>query len=683
MAGRYQISILLLLASIDLMAQETDYGAQLKGKSNGSEILLRWAPTAPVVWQYANTYGYTLERVTLMENGKILRNQKLEVLGVFKPAPLASWESAAENDDYVAVAAQSIYGEGFSVTETFSSDMVRAINQAREIENRFSFALFASDMSTEAAQLSGLFYRDEEVYNDFQYLYRLYPNIPGDLLPTDTATLLLGLDDEIELPIINDVDVQFGDLMVELSWGTIWNGYYGGYWVEKSRDGGPFQSITNVPIVHATNTETPRIFVYDSLAGNGQKYEYRVIGVDHFGEKGPPSVPVSGVGKPEFQGVPSIDRVIETKQGVRVEWDVPESLESLIRSFDLLRQNQSNKMNELISGEIMANQRTVIDSLPQSSNYYIIRATDKYGRSVNSFPYFFQLDDSIPPAPPGNFTGVIDTTGLVHLKWDQNSENDLFGYKVYVSNFTDSEFIQVPGPIITQSHFTDTINLETLNEKIYYQIRALDSRFNPSEPSKILELKKPDRIPPLSPVFTHIKADSAGIRLSWKGSPSGDVISYYLYRRSEAEEDWTFIERFDPTHSINEFLDGKVDGHLTYGYTFIAIDDDRLESRPAEPVTARALNIPQQIFTGVFSFIDVENKAVNLSWEASKKDVSSFQIYKSRNGESLSLFKVVEGSTYELKDQFDPSDEFVEYQLLATFKDGRKSGFSKKILVEL
>ena len=683
MIRKCYISFFLILACIGLMAQGADHGVQLKGKSNGTEILLRWAPTTPVVWQYANTYGYTLERVTMMENGKILRNKKLEVLGVFKPAPLASWEVAVDKDDYVAVAAQSIYGEGFSVTETFSSEMVRAINQAREIENRFSFALFASDMSGEAAQLSGLFYRDEEVYNDFQYLYRLYPNIPADLLPTDTATLLIGLEDEIELPIINDVDVQFGDLMVELSWGTIWNGYYGGYWVEKSTGGGPFQSISNVPIVQATNTEIPRIFVYDSLAGNGLKYEYRVIGVDHFGEKGPPSVPVSGVGKPEFQGVPLIDRVIETEQGVRVEWDVPESSESLIKSFDLLRQNQSNKMNELIIGEITANQRTVIDSLPQSSNYYIIRATDKYGRSVNSFPFFFQLDDSIPPAPPRNFTGVIDTTGLVHLKWDQNSENDLFGYKLYVSNFTDSEFIQVPGPIIIQPHFTDTINLETLTEKIYYQLRALDSRFNSSEPSETLELKKPDRIPPLPPVFTNIKADSLGIHLSWKGSPSKDVISYYLYRRSEAEEDWTFIERFDPADSINEFLDAKIDGRLTYGYTFIAVDDDRLESRPAEPITAKALDIPQQIFTGVFSFVDAENKAVSLSWEASNKAVSSFQIYKSKNGESLSLFRVVEGSTYALKDKFDPSDEFIEYQLLATFKDGRKSGFSKKILVEL
>ena len=143
------------------------------------------------------------------------------------------------------------------------------------------------------------------------------------------------------------------------------------------------------------------------------------------------------------------------------------------------------------------------------------------------------------------------------------------------------------------------------------------------------------------------------------------------------------MERFDPADSINEFLDAKVDGRLTYGYTFIAVDDNRLESRPAEPITAKALDIPQQIFTGVFSYIDAENKAVNLSWEASKKDVSTFQIYKSKNGENLSLYKVLEGSTYELKDQFDPSDEFIEYQLLATFQDGRKSGFSRKILVEL
>ncbi|MFW2374925.1 MAG: hypothetical protein ACN4ES_00145, partial [Cellulophaga baltica] len=45
---------------------------QVIARAQQDKILVRWAPTDAVVWQRANTYGYTLERFTVYRNGKRL-----------------------------------------------------------------------------------------------------------------------------------------------------------------------------------------------------------------------------------------------------------------------------------------------------------------------------------------------------------------------------------------------------------------------------------------------------------------------------------------------------------------------------------------------------------------------------------------------------------------------------------
>ncbi|XOV92275.1 MAG: fibronectin type III domain-containing protein [Bacteroidota bacterium] len=680
--GLYILFLLLFMISYKSEAQEFQNGVQIKAKSTGNEILIRWAPSSPITWKYANQYGYTLERITLLENGKVILRPKSEMIGVFKPAPLPAWEEVVEDDDYSAVAAQSIYGENFNVTETFNSDMVKVVNQSRDLENKFSFALFASDMSMEAAKLSGLFYRDQNVHNEYEYLYRIYPNIPQEYMSVDTAAVLVGLKDTMKLPVIDDFEVLFGDQIVELTWSTLWSNSYSGYWLEKSIDGIQFESITQVPIVQSSNTNHSQVLTYDSLSQNNIDYFYRIRGVDYFGDRGPYSKVVSGVGKSDFHYSPAIRNVTETANGAKVFWEISNEAIPLIESFQLLREDPKNHNGESIITDIPKDRREIIDSNPRQTNYYIIRAKDKYGRTTRSFPYFFQPEDSVPPAPPQNLIGRIDTTGLVYLNWDPNEEDDLFGYKLYVSNFLETEFIQVPGPIITKNHHVDTLNLNSLTEEIYYQVRALDARFNPSEPSETAMLKKPDLIAPMSPVFTSIQSDSSGIHLQWNPSPSKDVKEYFLYRRSEEEEEWTLIEAFTPTDSIFHYLDRNIGKRKLYAYTFLTVDDAGLESKPANPVSIKSSLVSPQIFTNVYSRIDPVQKQVNIAWDISGGDVQSYHIYRSKNGLPLSLLNIIEGTDREFKDAYELSDEFAEYQLLAIFTDGGKSGFSRKIKVE-
>ena len=49
------------------------------------KVILRWAPTSPIAWQYANKYGYTIERVTMTKKNKLLKNRTVKVL---TPTPI-------------------------------------------------------------------------------------------------------------------------------------------------------------------------------------------------------------------------------------------------------------------------------------------------------------------------------------------------------------------------------------------------------------------------------------------------------------------------------------------------------------------------------------------------------------------------------------------------------------------
>ena len=155
------IALILIFSASRLNAQVSTADSptaavQVQGKATPSGIVLRWAPDKPALWQLTNKYGYTIERVLLMENGKLLKNPVTKVLTEkpIKPAPLQEWKPWIEDDD-VAIAAQAIYGESFEVEEAYSSDIARIINTSREIENRFSFALYAGDLSVDAGQTLG------------------------------------------------------------------------------------------------------------------------------------------------------------------------------------------------------------------------------------------------------------------------------------------------------------------------------------------------------------------------------------------------------------------------------------------------------------------------------------------------------------------------------------------------
>lgn len=684
--------ILLMITSAFAFGQYVENpGIRLIGRATERSIKLRWAPNNPTLWQLSNKYGYTIERTLVMENDRFSSSREKRILTPtpLRPSAQPLWEKLMDTNDYVAVAAQAIYGESFELTNNQSNDIVTIINKAKDQESRFSFAVFAADQSIDAAMLSALYFEDEAIAPNAKYLYRVYANIPKEIYTSDTAFVFVGLKDFQPLPSPPDLRADFQDHHVTLSWnGALLNRIYNAYWVERSSDGNLFSKITTQPVVNAYPGDRPKtdlVFKMDSLPENNIRYYYRVRGINAFGETGPPSDTVSGVGRALFAYSAAIrDHIISDSGHVTLNWTFPAEGNKLIHAFDLVRLDVKTKITTTVLRNLTAATRTIVDTSPRSTNYYVIRAIDKFGRSNNSFPYLVQLEDSIPPEPPVALEGWIDTVGHVYLSWQKAKEDDILGYSIYRSNFQSDEFVQISGKIRAANEFVDTIRLDNLSENIYYKVNAMDKRFNPSPFSAVLTLKKPDKIAPVVAVFTSIKCDSTTISLTWEPSSSHDVVQHLLYRKASGEGEWTLIKMITPRDSATAYSDGDVKHGIQYSYTIVAVDDSGLESPPAEPFSIRfVLREPYPPVVDAFHKLNKEKRTITVRWKYEHSNIEKFLIYKSVDDKPAQIFTSVEAHERELIDHYLPSQNKIEYRIVVNFRTGEKTRLSIPISVEM
>ncbi len=695
----YAIFVIALLSFVCLPfqtnAQEKSRKEQqlfLIARPLPDSILLRWAPANYFAWKNGNAHGYILKRYTIIRDSSLLSNPPLVVLDSnIKPMPLNDWEPLVKQNKHAALAAQALYGESFEVgLDEQVNPMRQAYLKSEEQKQRFSFALYAADVSSITARAMGLMYIDTTARANEKYLYRIIMQWPDTLNKADTASVFTGISEYEPLPGPVGFYVEYADKTALLRWNKyVHNDIYISWEIERSDDGNnyhPLEKGNMLPIEKNESAQNEYAYAIDSLPDNKTTYYYRIRGINSFGEKGPWSEPVHGQGVERIKGVPHITRYTATDKGVILFWEFPEQYESMIEGFKVMRSVHDQKGYEVLAGGLSPDTRSYTDKEPLYTGYYKVMAFRDTVASKTSYPFLVQLTDSIPPHKPNDPAGRVDTQYVAHLEWEPNTDNDLLGYIVFRSQSGNDEYTRLTDKYIPNPYFKDTLNKRNLNSRVYYMIAALDERYNQSEFSGPVAIQKPDMIPPANPVFKAAKPTKSGIELSWIQSSSSDCRSYTLHRKQVNDTAWKQVteQQHDTKAQQLVYTDRDAQPGATVHYKLTAFDEAGNASGPVYSIKIQPLKTTHaRGIRRVSRTLDMKHGLVRIKWKQPDGPVQGYKVYKKDNEYPYRLYKSVEGTENVFNDRGLKAGNTYIYRIQVEYEDGSTSGFSKEIVIKM
>ncbi len=658
---------------------------KLIARASTDSVVLRWAPATPGGWLIANSIGYRIEKLELAEGVEISNSlyKPLQQQPIF-PMTLNDWKTYAGPDNkFSAIAAQALYGAAFNPNPLNAQGVSSLRNAADELTNRYSFALFAADNDPITANALGLRYVDKAVKPDARYLYRVYVAKLTPEMAFDTSYVMVQTSpvQRVEPPI--GLAYRSGDRSIELSWGNNPNSNFTGYYLWRSDDGGKtFLPKNSMPMVFTNGSETEstgKAFYIDTGTVNYKTYIYKIAGVTPFGEL---SMPVEVRAMSRDLTPPPAPIVLKPKQigpgKIKLQWQMNNPTADF-KGFMIAKSLSANGgFNFITTKPLPKHTKEFSDDLADTFEaYYMVASVDTAGNLNYSAPVLASLVETPVPASPKNLNSKTDNEGRVTLSWQAVKNPNVIGYRILRANDPTHEFIPVTGYVIADTLYVDSISLNTLTRNIYYRVVAVNSRYQNSEPSAILKVRRPDKIPPAEAVFKDISVTDKSVTLKWHCSPSSDVAKQYLLRKVEGQSEWMTHDSLKP--GIAEYVDINVKPKTTYYYTLVSVDSSGNKSKPSNPVYARPYDSGKR--EAVRQFVAVYNqtdRTTSLRWDYSQpvSDSYWFVIYKSTDGINFSELKALKSNTRTFVDSA-PGKGKVTYGVVVMTTDGGQSEMAK------
>lgn len=710
--------LILAILSIHSAAQTKESGVQeqapaipgikLLVKTYGDSIRLRWAPETPASWLMLNYTGYRIVRTCYDHPTDTLR--KILTPQPLKPLSLEELKKRfGPSDTLAAVAAQMLYGQNFetlmpSNTNPGTGDLVSEIRQASEIQDiRFGMALQAADFSFAVAEAIGLAYTDTDVVPGLSYVYGIEPVLtPG--MSKVNSIFMMALNDSLPIPAKAPDKpglVQKND-RVSIIWPRDVNT---AFLIEKSRNGGHSYTPVNQKPYAATIPEPGELektsheamkmlellkthHVYNDKATEGETVIYRLRGITPFGELTPWSDTV-GITVASLSLVKSaLIRQTETidNKMVRLSWEY-DGDSSLLAGFIVYVSSSPRTGYEPLHEYLLPREmRWYTDSFAdrRSFNYYRVMSVGIDGSQAESYAAIGILNDNTPPPPPTGLTGEIYEDGLLEVSWTPSDAPDIRGYKVLHANQPDHNFTPFSGYALPMTLYLEKIPLNTLTRKIYIQVIAQDLAGNLSQPSEILELQRPDVVPPPKPRLLKSSMADGTVSLSWSLSPDPEITGYYLWRKPEQAEQWELLV-YKGAEEIKESViveDKLPPTGLTYMYTAEAMDKAGNSSGLANPVSFKA---PRTLLESVPIDLKVsynpETVTCRLTWSCNPTGEHHFVIRRGIGEQEPSDYRSANQGTTEFSDNRINPGMVLQYSVYIVYKDGRISTPSNQVKI--
>jgi len=658
----------------------------------GDSVIVRWAPNRSDGWIIGMNHGYIVERLELNQQHEPISEWIPMHNNPLKPYSVSKWKEIFAKDTsdvYAMMAAESLYnrwkGEGADINP---QSIAEFILESQDFEDRFAICLLASDFSALAAEGMGWRICDKSIQKDKKYLYSVKCNQLDSLDVTLHHAVKEVNTDNIYAPKPFITEFEEKEFQVDLKLDRDYHQKrFTAYYFEKSIDNGNhFTRINRSPYVNPLTNQAgignlDFIAFVDTIQENYQPAQYRVIGITPFATESLPSKTIIAMGRDKTPP-PAPDRSkADTQEDgtMKIEWEYDEPVSDL-NGFVIGRSKKPYENFELLFEEpLSAATRSYIDPKPNTMapNYYTILATDTAGNASMAKAVFGNYIDSIPPDPPFGLEGTIDTNGVVSLKWNIGPEPDLLGYHVYFNNQADHYWGNVSNSLLQDTVFTDTITLKSLTEKIYYRITALDYNYNASNFSQILELQKPDLIPPAPPTLVKWNAMETSIELIYNKSHSKDIVYYQLLRRDNSNS-WDTIQTHNLIDMPSTLSDIDVKSNTQYEYALIAVDDANNSSEIAYGLTAKTRNIQP---TGKILSFDTkqEEKSIMISWVYEGKATDRILVYRKEADMKYKLIKNIRADVMVYRDKYIKKDINYKYRLVAETAKGYRLDVKKEM----
>jgi hypothetical protein len=246
------------------------------------------------------------------------------------------------------------------------------------------------------------------------------------------------------------------------------------------------------------------------------------------------------------------------------------------------------------------------------------------------------------------------------------------GYKVFRAQKKGEELVPLVDSIWYGTKFRDTLSLKMLNKKSYYAVTALDTRFNQSAMSALVEVKKPSVIPPSPAVISKFKVEGNNITIQWISSSDADVVSHSLYRKIPGDTSKPVIVRTFQGRDTTSFTDKDLPGGKTYIYYVVAKSEGGLTTASEELTiaTTQQANTPEAQFTKMYAYTQPEKRRIEITWDHQLQQVSALQVYRAEGGKQLVLWKVLPAGDKGIYDtNVQPNTEY-QYGVMAVFTSG-------------
>lgn len=642
----------LLFLSQNTVAQSWD----LVTKVDAHQVVVRWVPLDPASWVEGNEKGF---QITIRYQGEktILKTVEVRPQG---PDYFISQHDSLPKADLMAGLLEQV-----------------PRSTGTDLDILFGLVMVHSTIHPKMGSGLGMRWVDVPPVGVKKITYQLaYPH--GKVLTEKT----IRLDQITTLYRPLDLKVQQQDSLFTFRWLPGDSLLNWAYRLEISEDGEKWRPVDDLLILPAVDEFRNEYLAKEYRIPKFYKpYFFRVLAYTPFGEMSIPSRRIQVTG--HRQRFPALEPTIQTTQrGIQYQWNFPDSLTAEIKGFKVYSSRKIDHEGQTIAF-LSPQTRAWLDTAAVLDSYSHIALVDWGGGEHRSSRLFITWPDSIPPADVKGLVARVSAEGIVRLSWPKVSAPDFLGYRVFRSDSPKADFVLLTTEICQDSTWTDTLSLALLNSKVYYTLRAFDTRLNGSVSNDTLLVIRPDHIPPAALSIRSFQQSEESVLLQWNPSSSSDVAWVQILRQSSSDSLPCLLVLFENDFPT-EWIDSTGEEGTTYQYSLMAIDQVGLSSLPVSIQLGRIFTGVRPALSGLNVHERVDVGAVEISWEIPLRPVRSYQVYRQGpNDTFLVPYRKLDGKYGVFEDVGLMAGQRYHYLIQALYQDGSVSRLDEREKIEL